>query len=80
VLEFLRDTESQSIYIASTVVNHEGLVEPNLERLDLRDIAGISRLLAFNDYQRREPFTSMYRMEGTQADRNFVLRLTDPLI
>ncbi|MEI6109821.1 MAG: TIGR03767 family metallophosphoesterase, partial [Actinomycetes bacterium] len=64
VLEFVRDSKTASLYIASTVVNHEGLVEPDLTRLDLQDIAGISRLLAFNDYQRRDPFTSMHRMEG----------------
>jgi metallophosphoesterase (TIGR03767 family) len=78
VLEFARDNENGSLYIASTVVNHEGLVDPDLSRLDLHDIAGISRLLAFNDYQRRDPFTSMHRMEGNRADRNFVLRLPDP--
>lgn len=77
ILEFSCDPES--IYIVSTVINHDGLVEPDLERLDLVDMAGLSRILAFNDYQRRDPLTSIHRKEGSVADRNFVLRLPNLL-
>ncbi|MEI6404916.1 MAG: TIGR03767 family metallophosphoesterase [Actinomycetes bacterium] len=75
ILEFLEDDETKSVYIISTVIDHDGLVEPDVERLDLVDMAGLSRILAFNDYQRRDPLLSMHRKEGNLADRNFVLRL-----
>jgi len=77
VLEF--SVDSESVYIVSTVINHDGLVDPNLERLDISDMAGLSRILAFNDYQRRDPLTSIHRKEGSVADRNFVLRLPNLL-
>lgn len=77
ILEFAVDTESA--YITSTVINHDGLVDPDLERLDIVDMAGLSRILAFNDYQRRDPLTSIHRKEGSIADRNFVLRLPNLL-
>lgn len=77
ILEF--SVDSESAYITSTVINHDGLVDPDLERLNLVDIAGLSRILAFNDYQRRDPLTSIHRKEGNIADRNFVLRLPNLL-
>jgi metallophosphoesterase (TIGR03767 family) len=77
ILEF--SVDSESAYITSTVINHDGLVDPDLARLDLADIAGLSRILAFNDYQRRDPLTSIHRKEGSIADRNFVLRLPNLL-
>lgn len=77
ILEFAMDGETA--YITSTVINHDGLVHPDLERLDLADMAGLSRILAFNDYQRRDPLTSIHRKEGSIADRNFVLRLPNLL-
>lgn len=77
ILEFAVDNESA--YITSTVINHDGLVDPDLERLDLADMAGLSRILAFNDYQRRDPLTSIHRKEGSIADRNFVLRIPNLL-
>jgi len=77
ILEF--SVDSDSAYITSTVINHDGRVDPDLERLDLADMAGLSRILAFNDYQRRDPLTSIHRKEGSIADRNFVLRLPNLL-
>lgn len=77
ILEF--SVDSEYAYITSTVINHDGLVDPDLERLDLADLAGLSRILAFNDYQRRDPLTSIHRKEGSIADRNFVLRLPNLL-
>lgn len=77
IIEF--SVDSESVYITSTVINHDGLVNPDLERLDLADMAGLSRILAFNDYQRRDPLTSIHRKEGSVADRNFVLRLPNLL-
>jgi metallophosphoesterase (TIGR03767 family) len=77
IVEIARE-ESGSIVIVSTVIDHDGEIYPDYQRLSQDDIAGISRLLAVNDYQRREPATSVHRLSGQKTERNFFLRIPDP--
>jgi hypothetical protein len=43
-------------------------------------LAGISRILAANDWQRFEGSNSLEALEGTATDRNVWLWLADPLL
>lgn len=77
IVEIARE-DSGEIVIVSTVIDHNGEISPDYQRLSLTDIAGISRMLSVNDYQRREPLTSVHKLRGLAADRNFSLRISDP--
>lgn len=77
ILEISKEPNG-TIAIVSTVIDHDGEVAPDYDRLNLTDIAGISRELAVNDYQRRDPQTSIQRLRGEREDRNFVIRIPDP--
>ena len=77
VLEIAREPDGM-IAIISTVIDHKGEISPDYNRLSLSDIAGISRELAVNNYQRRDPQTSIHKLRGLREDRNFVLRVSDP--
>jgi hypothetical protein len=46
---------------------------------DVLHLAGISRIIAANDWQRFEGGNSLEVLEGTPADRNAWLWLADPL-
>jgi metallophosphoesterase (TIGR03767 family) len=70
--------ERDSIAIASTVVDHEGKVEWQEQDLDYRTMAGISRSLSLNDWQRRDDFNPVHRREGENQARNVIWRVSDP--
>lgn len=61
--------------ISSRMVDHDSPVMPPLDLEETGALASWSRLLAANDYQRRDPITSLDRAEGFCADRDFVWKL-----
>lgn len=77
ILEVAKENDG-TIAIVSTVMDHHGEISPDFQRLSLGDIAGISRLLAVNDYQRRDPATSVHKLKGQKSDRNVTIRIPDP--
>lgn len=69
ILEFVRSGDE--VVITSTVVDHESpLSRPTDGNYSTHDLAGISRLLAANDYQRRDPSPVNELREGSPEVRN----------
>jgi len=61
------------ISIATTMVDHCGTVAPDVAHLrldDVHELAGLSRLLSINDWQRRFGPFDVTQNEGTVMDRN----------
>jgi metallophosphoesterase (TIGR03767 family) len=78
VLEIVK--EDSAIAIASTVIDHAGLVNWEGQDLDYRSMAGISRVLSLNDWQRRDDFNPVLARQGNLEDRNVVWRVSDPFL
>ena len=74
MVEILED--DHEILITTHVFDHLGTVAPDLEKkhFDLNSLAGLSRLLAANDWQRREGDYFIENNEGNRSDRNVILR------
>jgi metallophosphoesterase (TIGR03767 family) len=65
--------ENEMIVISTSVINHNGPLNPPLKSALLSDpieLAGLSRLLAANDWQRRGGGHDISIMEGEVEDRN----------
>ncbi len=74
IFEFMRADDE--VIIASTVVDHDSpLIWQIDEELSTQALAGISRLLAANDYQRREPTAINELREGSSEVRNTFWRV-----
>jgi metallophosphoesterase (TIGR03767 family) len=74
IIEFVRTGDD--VEITSTVVDHDSPLAWNPdEELSTRVLAGISRLLAANDYQRREPTPMNELRDGSPEVRNAVWRV-----
>lgn len=82
VIEILK-AENQQIVIGTSILDHAGPLEFHGTDSEMRDpvaLAGFSRLLAANDWQRhREGPNSFEAMEGETKDRNIWLWAKDPL-
>jgi len=76
VLEIVK--EENSIAIASTVIDHAGHLDWQGKDLDYLTMAGISRALSLNDWQRRDDFNPVLARQGNKEDRNVVWRVSDP--
>jgi hypothetical protein len=66
------------ISIATTMVDHCGTVAPDVAHLrldDVHELAGLSRLLAINDWQRRTGPFDVTQNEGAPADRNRLITI-----
>lgn len=73
ILEFLRTDDG--VAIVSTVVDHDSPVGWDGTSMDVPAMAGISRLLAANDYQRRDPSALNELRAGAPEVRNVVWHL-----
>ena len=81
VIEIFLDNTDQ-VGIASTPIEHQGLVVPDSAKLPLDDantLAGLSRLLSLNDWQRREGAFAIEHNEGRELDRYGVVWLPNRL-
>jgi metallophosphoesterase (TIGR03767 family) len=87
VVEIARSADGR-IAIGTMVFDHAGapiLDLSSLESIDRNDLddpillAGVSRILAANDWQRFEGYNSLEALEGKPEDRNTWLWLFDPL-
>jgi hypothetical protein len=76
VLEIVK--EENAIAIASTVIDHAGHLDWQGKDLDYLTMAGISRALSLNDWQRRDDFNPVLARHGNKQDRNVVWRVSDP--
>jgi hypothetical protein len=76
VLEIVK--EEKGIAIASTVIDHAGYLDWEDRELDYLSMAGISRCLSLNDWQRRDDFNPVLARHGNKEDRNVVWRVSDP--
>lgn len=70
ILEFIR--VGSDVAIVSTVVDHDSPVAWDGTSFKVRDMAGISRLLAANDYQRRDPSPLNELRAGSPEVRNTI--------
>lgn len=64
--------------IATTMVDHCGTVAPDIAHLRLdsvHELAGLSRLLSMNDWQRRRGPFDVRQNEGTVMDRNRLITI-----
>ncbi len=74
VVELLED--EQQLVIASYVFDHNGVMQPDLGDLSSNDeVAGLSRWLAANHWQRQDGEHVLDVLEGGPTDRNVILRL-----
>jgi len=82
IIEIMK-AENHQIVIGTSIVDHAGPLLFNGTKQELNDpiaLAGFSRLLAANDWQRsREGSHSFESLEGTPEDRNIWLWANDPL-
>jgi metallophosphoesterase (TIGR03767 family) len=81
VIEIFLDSTDQ-LGIASTPIEHQGLVASNYAKLPLDDVntlAGLSRVLSLNDWQRREGAFAIEHNEGRELDRYGVVWLPNRL-
>lgn len=70
--------EEERLVIATSVFDHLGPVEPSFDSEDLKrtvNLAGISRLLSANHWQRRSGEFDLLHSAGTAEDRNRFLPL-----
>lgn len=68
--------DGSRIVIATTVFDHNGEISLDVARKDLEDnnnLAGISRILAANDWQRRSGDFDLAKLAGDTTDRNTFL-------
>lgn len=83
VIEIMK-AENQQLVIGTSILDHAGPLEFHGTDSELRDpvaLAGFSRLLAANDWQRhREGPNSFVSLEGQPEDRNIWLWANDPLV
>lgn len=84
VIEIARagDEIVNEIVIGTTIVDHAGPLEFNGSAAELADpiaLAGFSRQLAANDWQRQEGLLDIELSEGRPEDQNVWLRCSDPL-
>ena len=80
VIEIAR--EGNELLIGTTIVDHAGPLQFNGTNAELADpiaLAGFSRQLAANDWQRQEGLLDISLAEGRPEDQNTWLRLLDPL-
>lgn len=74
IFEFMRSADE--VVITSTVIDHDSPLEWNVDQeLSTAVLAGISRLLAANDYQRRVPTPINELREGSPEVRNACWRV-----
>lgn len=74
VIELLESDEE--LHIATYVFDHLGTPQPDIADLSHHHtLAGISRWLAANNWQRQEGDHPLDKLEGTPVDRNIVLTL-----
>lgn len=76
ILEVVRD--QGRVGIVSTVMNHASPVEWDAEHMTVTSMASLSRLLAANDYQRRDEGPMNELREGSPEIRNAVWWIEDP--
>lgn len=76
IVEIVR--ELNEIAIAATVLDHAGDIDWKNRDLDYLAMAGISRELALNDWQRRDDFNPVHRREGETSSRNVIWRVSRP--
>ncbi|KGA16303.1 hypothetical protein GM51_12875 [freshwater metagenome] len=77
IIEFLL-TNDDEIYIALTQINHYGELRSDINEYSIQevnDLAGISRLLSVNDWQRRQGKFAIESNEGNTIDRSRLLHL-----
>jgi metallophosphoesterase (TIGR03767 family) len=77
IIEIFTDQFDQ-VWIANTAINHLGTILPDYDRPKLdevQDLAGLSRALAANDWQRRSGEFSIDKNEGSLFDRNGIVVL-----
>jgi hypothetical protein len=77
VIEIFEDQHEQ-VWIANTVLNHFGGVLTDIEHVKLdevNELAGLSRILSVNDWQRRGGVFSIESNEGELFDRNGIVVL-----
>lgn len=76
VVEVLRG--GGTLVIAATMLDHDGEAPWSGGTGDVVSLAGLSRELAANDWQRAFPELDRHPRGGTSADRNVLLTLADP--
>jgi metallophosphoesterase (TIGR03767 family) len=77
IIEIFLDQHEQ-VWIASTPINHSGSILPDPEHLrldEVNELAGLSRLLSVNDWQRRGGIFAIENNEGESFDRNGIVVL-----
>lgn len=77
IVEVFEDTNGD-LFIGTTMIDHAGSlgIDPTHIRLDdVHNLAGLSRLLSVNDWQRRGGLFSIEANEGGARDRNAFLRI-----
>ncbi len=77
IVELLRGLDG-TLTIACTMLDHDGELPWSGAVDSIAAIAGLSRELAANDWQRRVSELSRHPRVGVAADRNVLLRLADP--
>ena len=77
VIELLR-SESGLLTIACTMFDHQGELPWRGGISGVLQLAGLSRELSANDWQRRTDDLSRQAWRGTAAERNVLLQLPDP--
>jgi len=74
VIEVLEHDDE--LHIATYVFDHHGVAQPDIADLTaVTTLAGISRWLAANNWQRQEGDHPLDKLEGKRDDRNVVLHL-----
>jgi metallophosphoesterase (TIGR03767 family) len=76
IIEIIK--EKGNIAIASTIIDHLGHLDWQDRELDYLTMAGISRQIALNDWQKRDEIKQASLGQGSKEDRNIVWRVSDP--
>ncbi len=82
VIEFYID-ELDQLCIATTLFDHQGTVASEYTTSDLSEVnnlAGLSRALSVNDWQRRSGVFDIQLNEGSPSDQNVILKMALPTI
>lgn len=77
IIEIFTD-QMEQVWIASTMFNHHGSILPDSDRIrldEVNELSGLSRLLALNDWQRREGAFRIENNEGDLSDQNRLMVL-----
>ena len=75
-------SDGSELVIGTTILDHAGPIEFSGTDSELADpiaLAGFSRQLAANDWQRQDGLLDVALSEGRPEDQNIWLRLSDPL-